>query len=103
MATRTAERRRSTRMSACYIAIIRHGRRVLARGRTADISEAGVMVVARASRPMPANGCVFVDLIVPADPLAGTKCQVTYLCRVARQAELGNMVGLGLEFVQKQA
>lgn len=105
MTVRTTERRHSVRMAASYLATIRSTKnRVLARGRTANISEGGVLVVVRRSRSLPANGeQVVVDLLIPADPIAGTKREVTYRCRIIRRQELANLMGLGLEFLEKVA
>ena len=105
MNVRTAERRCSVRMPATHFAIIRdhRNRRELGRGRTADVNESGILVVVRSSEKIPTSGNVCVSLTVPADPAAGTKRQVIYTCRIVHREEMGNMVGLGLEFLTKLA
>lgn len=91
-------------MAASYLATIRDARnRLLARGRTANISETGVLVVVRRSGLIPETGEIIVDLLIPADPVAGTKREVSYRCRIARRQELANLIGLGLEFLEKVA
>lgn len=105
MTVRTTERRRSVRMAASFPATIRNFRnRIVARGRTTDISEGGVFVVVHRNRYIPESGGeAFVDLIIPADPLAGTKREVTYRCKITRRQDLANMLGLGLQFIEKIA
>ena len=103
MTVRTAERRRSTRAPNTYRATLHDGRNrsVLGRGRTANISENGVLLVLRSSDRIPETGNVCISLMIPADPIAGTTRQVVYRCRIVRRQEMGNMLGLGLEFITK--
>ena len=102
MSIRTAERRRSVRAPVAHPYVLRDRKnRVLARGRTANISENGVLTVVRQDPRLPEYGQVVLDLTIPADPIAGTTRTVKYRCRIVRRQELGNMLGLGLEFLQK--
>ena len=103
MSIRTAERRRSVRMSAAHSAVLRDNRNrtVLGRGRTANANENGVLLVVRNSDRIPQEGNVCVSLVIPADPVSGTKRQVIYRCRIAGRYEMGNMLGLGLVFLTK--
>ncbi|NQU76946.1 MAG: PilZ domain-containing protein [Planctomycetes bacterium] len=105
MSARAAERRRSTRTPAVYFTVLRDGRnrKELASGRTANTSETGVMVLVRSNDKIPIDGKVCATLTLPADPAAGTKRQVVYECRIVRRLEMGNMLGLGLEFLTKLA
>lgn len=105
MNVRTAERRHNVRLAASYAAVLRdhRNRAVLARGRTADISEHGVFLLLRPGDRLGESPSVCVTLTVPADPVAGTRRQVTYRCRVIHRLELGNRLGLGLEFISKLA
>jgi len=105
MNLRTAERRCSCRMAAAHSAVLsdRRDRTVLAMGRTANISENGILLVVRQSGRIPTDGEVCVRLTVPANPLTGDKRQVAYRCRIIRRQEMGNMLGLGLEFLKKLA
>ncbi len=102
MSTRTAERRRSVRTPVAHPYVLRDRKnRVLARGRTVNISESGVLTVIRNDTRLPRTGQVVLDLTIPADPIAGTTRTVKYRCRIARRQEMGNMLGLALEFLQK--
>ena len=102
MSIRTAERRRSIRVAAAHPYVLRDRKnRVIGRGRTSNISEAGVLTVVRDHPRIPDQGQVVLDLTVPADPIAGTTRTVKYRCRVVRRQTMGNMIGLGLEFLQK--
>jgi len=102
MTVRTDERRISTRLPAGHQVAFRDTRgRVIGRGRTANISEGGIMVIVRRSHSIPQNGSVVAEVTVPANPATGTKRRVRYRCRIARRLVLGNMLGLGLEFIEK--
>jgi c-di-GMP-binding flagellar brake protein YcgR len=100
-----AERRVNVRMAAAHSAILvdRRNRRILTMGRTANISENGILLVVRQSHRVPAEGEVCVRLTVPHNPLIGDKREVTYRCRIVRRQEMGNMLGLGLQFLKKLA
>ncbi len=102
MTVRTAERRRHVRVAASYGAVLHNGRRrVLARGRTVNISENGVFVVVRGRPRLAEVGEVFADLVIPADPVVGTTREVQYRCRVVRTVDLADMTGVGLELIEK--
>lgn len=104
MSIHIEERRHSVRMSAAHQAVIYDRRRKpIARGRTANISERGIFVLTRSNHAIAEDQAVFVELIVPEDPCAGTLRQVAYRCRVIRRQELGNMLGIGLELQEKIA
>ena len=105
MTVRTAERRRSVRAPSAHHATLHDNRNrtTLGRGRTANISENGVLLVLHNSERIPKTGNVCLSLIIPADPVLGTKRQVIYRCRIIRRQEMGNMLGLGLEFITKLA
>ncbi len=102
MTVRTAERRRNSRLPAAFRSILRDRRgRILAKGRTANISENGVFIMLSRAVSAALHDTVSVEMTVPADPIAGTRRLVNYRCRIVRRQEMGNMVGLGLTFVKK--
>ena len=104
MMIRTSERRATIRMAASYVATLRTRHRIIARGKTANISEGGVLVIVHRNPRLPSDGQeLLVDLIIPADPAAGTKREVTYLCRVTRHEELAHLMAIGLAFIRKIA
>lgn len=78
--------------------------RILVRGRTANISDSGVSVVADARRNVPIDGDILVEITEPADPYARKgedHCRIhRYAGRVARTQQLGNLMGLGIEFTR---
>ena len=98
---RAAERRRSIRESAAYPAVIadRHGR-FIARGRTANISEQGAFVLADA-QSLKLQQVVLVELSLPSLKRPDARRVVTYACRIARRQQIGQLVGVGVEFLQK--
>ena len=102
MTVRTAERRRNSRLPAAFPTVIRDRRgKLLAKGRTANISENGVCIMIRRAAGVAIHDTVTIAMTVPADPIAGTRRLVNYRCRVVRRQEMGNVVGLGLTFIEK--
>jgi len=104
----TAERRRSVRVPAAYPATVHDGRgRILTRGRTANISEHGVLLITPRRDGLLVDQQVAVELTVPAAPAARPRRQATrtvrYHCRIARTQPLGQLLGLGIEFLRKLA
>ena len=106
MGTLLAERRRSVRTPAAYQATLysRQGR-VLARGRTTNISQSGAFVVAENRRNIPLSGRICVEIAVPGLSVSpGRRARmrvVRYACRIVRTQALGQLIGLGIEFVRK--
>lgn len=100
----TAERRGAARASATYPVVIcdRRGH-CLARGRTVDISQAGVFAVVVAVAGSIRAERVVVELTVPGAKRSGRGRGrlVRYLAKVVRTEQLGQMFGLGLEFIEK--
>jgi c-di-GMP-binding flagellar brake protein YcgR len=102
----TQDRRRSIRVAAAYpVSLCDDTWRILARGRTANISETGVSVVADARRGVPETGQVHVEITLPAEgkfvPGRRQMRIARYVCRIARVQQLGNLMGLGLDFTEK--
>jgi hypothetical protein len=104
--TCATERRRSERRPAALpVAICDDQWRILVRGRTSNVSEAGVSVVADARRGVPAEGNIFLEITQPPDPYAKPGKDLRrihrYTGRVARTQQLGNLLGLGIEFTRQ--
>jgi len=108
MSPRIAERRRAVRAPAAFPATLRDRRgHVLARGRTANISEIGALLLVR-----PTAGPIRVtkpvlEVVLPAtaEPQAkrSPKRTVRYRCRIVRTTALGHMLGIGVELIEKLA
>jgi len=79
--------------------------RVLAQGRTANISENGVFIIARCPKQPPMEGEAFVEIQLPTvTPARGRRQRtrsVRYRCRIVRIRTLGHLVGLGVELIEK--
>jgi hypothetical protein len=100
--SRTSERRRQDRRPAALpVALCDDQWRIIARGRTSNISEGGVSIVAEARRHVPESGPVNIEITEPGDPLdkgPGGRCRIVrYAGRIARTQQLGNLLGLGIE------
>ena len=102
----TAERRTTARASVAYpVSLFDRRGHLLARGRTIDISQAGVFAVVVPTSKAVRAEYVVLDITVPdgksnrSRKAEGRK--VTYLARVIRHEQLGHMLGLGLEFTEK--
>jgi c-di-GMP-binding flagellar brake protein YcgR len=110
MAVGVKERRRDTRVAATYPAAVHTvGGRLLFEGRTANISENGVFLVANGKAP-PIGHEAVITLTLPgasaADVRGGRGVRkdtrtVRYRCRIVRTQPIGHLVGLGVEFLEK--
>ena len=102
---RTPERRRNARLSAAHpVALLDRQGRVLLRARTSQISETGLHCLTLARRALQLKGRVNVEIDLPAGrPGRQRHCPtrtVRYLARIVRTEELGEMVGLAIEFIE---
>jgi len=103
---RTFELRRSPRVPAAYPARVFNKRgKLLARGRTADISERGVFLLASGPGRLRAEQEIIVELRVPAGGQVRQRRQacrtVRYLSRIVRHETVGQHEGVGIEFLEK--
>ena len=103
ISARAVERRRCPRVVATGPAILRDcQRRFLARCSVANINAEGVFVVTRATPDLPTAGRVYLEMALPADlDPQGPRRTVVHLCRVVRTQQVGKLIGLGLEFLEK--
>ena len=94
-------------MPAAYAAVLRDRRgRLLARGRTANFSESGVYVLARAYKRVLPPQDLRIELTLPTSPLCHSRRDtrvVVYTCRITRSEDLGSMTGFGIELIKKLA
>ena len=101
MFVRTAEKRLSLRVSAAYpVCIRRKNRTLLASGRTANISESGLMAVVK-SCSLPPEILVEISLPSSSSKTRNQTRTVLYRARVVRQQVLGNLMGLGVQLIEK--
>ena len=103
---KTAERRRSIRMPHVFqVSLCDNRWRVIARGRTINTSENGVLIVTEDRQGIPRQGQISLELLLPAGATKGGSRKplriVRYVCRIARVEELGHLLTLGLEFIEK--
>lgn len=106
MSIRTAERRRSCRQAGVYPATLLDRRgKLLARGRTADISESGLLMLANATAALKGDTSAVVELVLPAVEAQTTRRVqrrvVRYACRIARVEPMGRMMAVGIELTRK--
>lgn len=104
----TTDRRGDVRISSSYRAVICDTRgRVLARGRTTNISENGAFVVGIARHGPPRGKQVIVEMEIPFAGLRhgrrGGFRRVRYSARLVHTQALGSMFGAGLELLDKLA
>jgi len=100
------ERRRAARRPAAYRVVLRGRRgRLIARGRTVNISPGGVFVLVRPRGPMPRNDRLEIELTLPraqsGPPSRPRSRRARHRCRVVRTERVGEMVGLALELLEK--
>ena len=106
MAIGTSERRRSRRLPAAYeVTVLDDGGRFLTRGRVANISENGMCFLVERHRNIPKSGRITLQIKLPPtsskhDERRKTR-NVSYTCKIVRTQTLGNLVGIGVEFIDK--
>jgi len=105
MARKVGQRRRGQRAGTSAPTILRDSaRRFVTRCTATNISETGVFLMVRAQPDLPREGEVFVEIALPEgkgrDAIRRT---AVYCCRIVRTQQIGQLVGLGMEFVQKLA
>lgn len=104
MSIRTAERRRCLRTPATFAAMLlnRHGR-LIVHGRTTNISESGVYLLVPYRKALTEDSLI-VELLVPSLSNHGRGDglrRVRYRCQVARRERVGDMIGMGVQFLEK--
>jgi hypothetical protein len=101
MFVRTVEKRLSLRVSAAYpVSVYNKDMTFLAGGRTANISESGLMAVVRGC-PLPTDVLVEITLPSGSSRVRNQTRTVLYRARVIRQQVLGNLMGLGVQLIEK--
>lgn len=105
MSIGTRERRRSVRTSAAYPATLYdHRGRALARGRVSNISENGLLVIAEGLTDVSVSDEVAIDFVTPVDDENGSNWgAMRRVYRIVRIQRLNQLVGLGLESIDRQA
>ena len=107
MTVHVDEKRRSVRMPAAYPVVVRDRRgRLLARGRTANMSESGVYVLARAGRAVSEGQSARIEMVLPTSPHCRSRNEtrtVVYTCLITRCEDVGSMIGLGIQLIEKLA
>lgn len=105
MSTRVAEKRRSPRTPAVYpAAILDNDGYLLAWGRTSDISESGVFIIAETQWQPQIDARVTIEIKLPGFPQERRRDKprfVMYEARVVRTQEIGHLIGVGLELLNK--
>jgi hypothetical protein len=101
LTTRLAERRRNDRLPAAYPATItdRQGR-FLAKGRTTNISAQGTFVLAGGNALEP-DQIVVIEMGIPVPGKPSQRRAVAFACRIVRRQQIGQLVGVGVEFLRK--
>jgi len=95
-------------MPAAYPVVISDGHgEVIARGRTANISQHGVFALIGANGALKPGGTIGLQISVP-DAAASAKRRpgsrvVHRRCRIVRVQAAGHLLGLGMEFISESA
>jgi hypothetical protein len=107
MTVRIAERRQSVRVAAAYPISIRDKHlRLLAQGRTANISECGLYMIARRGSRARMGDTVFIEMLVPATSAEGARRgqmrEVRYLGQIVRCEKVGQLAALGIRMTERR-
>jgi len=106
MSVRTTDRRRSSRVAAAHpVAVYSRGGRLLLRGRTANISEGGLLLLTKSRLAHRLDDILVFDITLPGgDPPRAHRQGLRlarYLGRVTRVEEIGQVIGLAVQLVEK--
>ena len=106
MSVRTTERRRNDRVAAAHpVAVYDRGGSCVLRGRTANVSEAGLLLLTDSRQALHLKGNLTIEISLPGSnaPTAhrhGMRL-VHYLGRVTRTEEIGQVIGVAVQLVGK--
>jgi len=107
MSVTVRERRGQLRIAAAYPVVIRdRRRRIIAKGRTANISIGGVYALLPMREEFKPQATFNVELSLPdfSSPRRISMSRIVeYRCRIVRIEPLGHMLGVGIEFLEKLA
>jgi hypothetical protein len=99
------DQRQGVRSNSAYAIRIKDmDGRVLGKGRTANVSENGLLVLVDTPEDMEVGQQVLLDMVLPGVTGAtrhDVARTVTYQARVANVRYIGHMLGMGLELVKK--
>jgi hypothetical protein len=105
MTVMVRERRGSLRVAAAYPVVVRGRRgRIIAKGRTANISQSGIYVILPPRNEITPDASFNLELSLPgmdARGRLGANRTVNYRGRVVRVDQLGQLLGTGIELVRK--
>jgi hypothetical protein len=105
MTVMVRERRGTLRIAAAYPVVIRDRRgRVIAKGRTANISQSGIYLILPARNEIKPGASFNLELSLPgvdSRGRLGANRTVNYRGRVVRTDTLGQLLGVGIELVRK--
>jgi c-di-GMP-binding flagellar brake protein YcgR len=107
MPVRTTDRRRNPRIPAAYpVRLFSTGGRDLGRARSVNISAGGIGIMTADRAELPRRGELVVEVSIP-DAARASRPNATrtvrYRGRIVRDQQLGQMVGLGIQFLRKLA
>jgi len=106
VSVRTTERCRSPRGTAAHAVVIcDHRGRTLVRGRTAEVSAGALTCLTRARRALRIHGEVILDVDLPAGRSPRLRHSplrtVRYAGRVVETTEIGQLVSLTIELIER--
>jgi hypothetical protein len=94
------DRRRSPREIASRQVVLRsEAGQPLAKGLSTNVSSYGLFVVLRAAPDLPTDEAIVAEWKDPSADGAEQGVQ-TRRCRVVRRRQMGNLIGLGVEFLE---
>ncbi len=105
MTSKVLEKRHSERMAACHpVVLYDMDGHVLVKGKSSNISEKGVLIVAQLNGDLPKCDEVIAELTVPnpkkrSDHQNDTR-KVRFRGKIVRSVCMGSLIGLGVEFLE---
>ncbi|HET6427959.1 MAG TPA: PilZ domain-containing protein [Phycisphaerae bacterium] len=97
------DRRREERIGTSGAAVMRDSQqRFIARCLATNVSSKGVFLMTHDVPGLPREGQIYVEMELPAGAVPPTvESRTVHLCRIIRVKQLGKLVGIGVELLER--
>ncbi len=101
----TRDRRRDERVGTSAPGVLRDSeQRFIAKCVGINISTTGVFLMTHDTPELPRTGQVYLEMALPEESIpGGVQSRTLHRCRIVRVKQLGDLVGMGVELLEKLA
>jgi len=103
--TKARDRRREERIGTSAPAVIRDSQqRLIARCVATNVCSNGVFLMTRDAPGLPRAGQIYLEMELPVGSVPpAVESRTLHLCRIVRVKQLGELVGMGVELLERLA